>query len=374
VENQSVSLSETEYLNILNLLKRFTECESRKDLKEVITKSLIPLFQASTCLYGWSNSDITSVDVMELVNMPKELNGAFFKDFISYDPLSSLLAEKSRPVMAHDVDIPREFLHRGVERFLIDKPEYKQTGKWFFDNYKTALVAIDKPNSNLGLALHRLTPNHQSFGVKDIRKMELIRPHLINSIKSIILSEDFSKYKSLINETLGPSKTAMALVKTDTRIIYQNEAFKRILSLSNGNKLPEKLTSLIKQEISKFDLPINMEYSKIDLPFWEFEGNAYRLSFLNLKGKGMGEDPAQLIRLRPITESYTRTNFLMKEAGATGREMEICTLVKDGIDDQDIASRLFISLHTVKNHLKSIHKKLDVHTRPQLVALLNQPS
>ncbi len=52
--------------------------------------------------------------------------------------------------------------------------------------------------------------------------------------------------------------------------------------------------------------------------------------------------------------------------------MEVCILVKDGIANQEIASRLFISPHTTKNHIKSIHKKLDVNTRAQLVAFLNQ--
>jgi DNA-binding CsgD family transcriptional regulator len=373
MENPSVSLSETDYLDILSLIEKFNGCESRKDLKEVISKNLLPLFQASTCLYGWSNHDITSVDVMELVNMPNELDGAFFKDFISYDPLSSLLAEKSRPVMAHDVDISREFLHRGVERFLIDKPEYKQSAKWFFDKYKTALVAIDRPNSNLGLALHRLTPNHQKFEIKDIRKMELIRPHLINTIKSVILSEDLSRYKSLIKETLGSSTTAIALVKTDNRIIYQNEAFKGIHSISNGYKLSEELAVLVNHEISKFNSPANLEHSKIDLPFWKDEGITYGLSLSVLKSKAMEEECSLLIKLKPVLEPYTKMNILMQEAALTGREIEICTLVKDGIDDQEITSRLFISLHTVKNHLKSIHKKLSVNTRPQLVALLNQP-
>lgn len=374
MENPSASLSETDYLDILNLIEKFNRCESRRDLNLVLKENLLPIFQASTCLYGWVNNDISTINIFELINMPQGMSGALISNFISYDPLSSLLAKKSRPVMAHDVDIPRDSLQKGFELFLEEYPKYKVDGKMFFDNYKTALVAMDKPHSNLGIGIHRLTPVDHEFEFKDIRKMELIRPHLINTIKSVILSEDLSRYKSLLKETLGSSATAMVLVKSDNQIIYQNEAFKEIHSISNGYKLSEGLAVLVNHEISKFKSPANLEHSKIELPFWKHDGVTYRLSLSVLKRKTMDEECSLLIKLKPVLEPYTKINILMQEASLTGREIEICTLVKDGIDDQEITSRLFISLYTVKNHLKSIHKKLDVHTRPQLVALLNQSS
>jgi len=52
--------------------------------------------------------------------------------------------------------------------------------------------------------------------------------------------------------------------------------------------------------------------------------------------------------------------------------MEICCLIHDGLGRNEIAERLFISAHTVKTHLKKIHKKLQVNSRTQLVAYLNQ--
>jgi len=62
----------------------------------------------------------------------------------------------------------------------------------------------------------------------------------------------------------------------------------------------------------------------------------------------------------------------MQEASITGREMEVCCLIKDGFENKEIASRLFISIHTLKNHVRHIYQKIGVHTRAQLVALLNK--
>ncbi len=62
----------------------------------------------------------------------------------------------------------------------------------------------------------------------------------------------------------------------------------------------------------------------------------------------------------------------MQGAGLTGREREICVQIRNGFSNQEIATRLGISPHTVKNHIRNIHQKLGVQTRAKLVALLNQ--
>jgi len=51
----------------------------------------------------------------------------------------------------------------------------------------------------------------------------------------------------------------------------------------------------------------------------------------------------------------------------TQREREILELIAHGIDNQQIAGRLFLSEKTVKNHITSIFGKLDVQTRSQAI-------
>jgi DNA-binding NarL/FixJ family response regulator len=53
----------------------------------------------------------------------------------------------------------------------------------------------------------------------------------------------------------------------------------------------------------------------------------------------------------------------------TPREDEILTLLVDGLDQPEIAGRLFISENTVAKHIQHILSKLGVHTRAQAVAL-----
>jgi len=50
------------------------------------------------------------------------------------------------------------------------------------------------------------------------------------------------------------------------------------------------------------------------------------------------------------------------------REIEVLYLIAAGLRNKEIAEKLFISLNTVKTHLKNINSKLDVTNRTKAVA------
>lgn len=51
----------------------------------------------------------------------------------------------------------------------------------------------------------------------------------------------------------------------------------------------------------------------------------------------------------------------------TDRERDVLELIAQGVDNSQIAGRLFISPKTVRNHITSIFRKLRVETRPQAI-------
>lgn len=55
--------------------------------------------------------------------------------------------------------------------------------------------------------------------------------------------------------------------------------------------------------------------------------------------------------------------------GLTERENEILALIAAGLSNKEIAEKLFLSLHTVKNHVKSVIQKLSVKDRTQAAIL-----
>ena len=51
----------------------------------------------------------------------------------------------------------------------------------------------------------------------------------------------------------------------------------------------------------------------------------------------------------------------------TEREMQVLKLVARGMNNRDIAKELFISDNTVKNHVRNILEKLQIHSRMEAV-------
>ena len=53
------------------------------------------------------------------------------------------------------------------------------------------------------------------------------------------------------------------------------------------------------------------------------------------------------------------------------REGEVYKVLLEGKTDQEIGDKLFISINTVKTHIKKIYEKLGVKTRLEAVSLIN---
>jgi DNA-binding CsgD family transcriptional regulator len=61
---------------------------------------------------------------------------------------------------------------------------------------------------------------------------------------------------------------------------------------------------------------------------------------------------------------------LAQKHNITQREREIVDLILEGRSNKEIESALFISPHTVKNHIYNVYKKLGISSRGQMIRLL----
>jgi DNA-binding NarL/FixJ family response regulator len=64
----------------------------------------------------------------------------------------------------------------------------------------------------------------------------------------------------------------------------------------------------------------------------------------------------------------SRVDGMSRQAGLTTRELEVLRLVADGLNNQAIGERLFLSEHTVHRHVANILTKLSVSSRAAAVA------
>jgi DNA-binding NarL/FixJ family response regulator len=65
----------------------------------------------------------------------------------------------------------------------------------------------------------------------------------------------------------------------------------------------------------------------------------------------------------------TANGGLLRAKGVTNRELDVLTLVANGMSDREIAGRLYLSEATIKTHLKSVYRKLAARNRAQAAAI-----
>ncbi len=73
----------------------------------------------------------------------------------------------------------------------------------------------------------------------------------------------------------------------------------------------------------------------------------------------------------PSAEDHEAFDRFCSDHGLTSREADVLRLILRGGSNADIGKELFISIHTVKNHITSIHNKLGVRSRWQLISLFH---
>jgi DNA-binding CsgD family transcriptional regulator len=72
----------------------------------------------------------------------------------------------------------------------------------------------------------------------------------------------------------------------------------------------------------------------------------------------------QIVKLQ---QPSTINQEQLLKAGISKREAEILLLMQEGLSNQQIADRLFVSENTVKKHISNIFQKLNVERRTEAV-------
>ncbi|TDE15461.1 response regulator transcription factor [Dyadobacter psychrotolerans] len=67
------------------------------------------------------------------------------------------------------------------------------------------------------------------------------------------------------------------------------------------------------------------------------------------------------------TEVFQQNDSEIARLGLSGRELEVLQLIAEGLSNQQIAERLFLSLNTIKTHSSRLFEKMEVKSRTQAI-------
>ena len=67
------------------------------------------------------------------------------------------------------------------------------------------------------------------------------------------------------------------------------------------------------------------------------------------------------------SQNFQRNDLEMQRLGISKREYDVLELIAQGLSNQEIADKLFVSLNTIKSHSSNLFLKLNVRNRTQAV-------
>jgi DNA-binding CsgD family transcriptional regulator len=365
-------LTENDYEGVQGLIDLLQNCTTRDDLKTVFKFHILPLLNAHSAVYAWKDPDFKACHLIDSVNIPPEDIPAIQR-FINHDPRAQDLLTHARPLIARDLTWPADDDPCRSDLFLREEPENRPGYEYFSLGHKEMItLAFREPS--FGAGIHRRPPAGEPWSLRDVRIGEQLRPHLVQTVKSIVLTEKLALQTSFAN-LITQASVPVALLTCDLRVTFRNPRFADLLGVEVGQKLPPDMTVLMRKSTRDHDTACEITDPEFHVAKYRHPLGNFRLSFTRLEGAAAEDMKLWVLRMEPEVEDHMNMNLLIQKAGLTGREMETCHLVRQGIDDTQIAHRLFISPHTVKTHIKRIYEKLGVHSRAQLVATLsNNPS
>ncbi|MEQ9309665.1 MAG: LuxR C-terminal-related transcriptional regulator [Balneolaceae bacterium] len=75
----------------------------------------------------------------------------------------------------------------------------------------------------------------------------------------------------------------------------------------------------------------------------------------------------KLTSSKRTSSKFHKNEKALDYLGISERELEVLRLVAQGLSNREIATKLFVSINTVKTHLSNLYVKLDVKRRTQAV-------
>jgi LuxR family maltose regulon positive regulatory protein len=148
----------------------------------------------------------------------------------------------------------------------------------------------------------------------------------------------------------------------------------RALALQTQGNVTEAVTAL--------DRALTLAEPESYIRVFVDEGEPMRLLLQSMKAEGrsakMNEYVNKLLAAFVTPEGQSAkvhpSSFILQPLvdPLSARELEVLHLIAEGLSNEAIAQKLFLSTGTVKVHIKHIYAKLDVNSRTQAVARLRE--
>ena len=203
------------------------------------------------------------------------------------------------------------------------------------------------------------------------------------SNKSLLFSREFRVMERLLELIRKRKKPGILILDRQGRLRYSND---EVLSLLPGlletdsegrtkTNIPAEIKRICKLAPAlpaTDDIASSQSFESDCSIIVEDREHSFSIRAFSIKGfERKINNGYTMILIERVVEKHTYDfDKVKREYHLSGREMDIIKNLCDGCSNREIARKLFISEHTVKDHLKHIMEKMQVDSRSEIFVAL----
>lgn len=180
---------------------------------------------------------------------------------------------------------------------------------------------------------------------------------------SLRQKEDLQKERESLISALELCDEAVILTDSSSGHRRMNAAARRILQMLSGSPVDSFVDEHIVAK-TPGECARNIEQTTATLP-------GDREAILRLHSTRLPENPDIVISFLTL-RGFEKQMPPIIECTLTSRERDVASLAAQGLQDGEIAKRLYLSPFTVKQYLKNTYRKLEIRSRVDLALLLSE--
>ncbi len=345
------ALTNKDYHSALSIIDRLDDCRTREELNQVLKTALIPLLDCSGAFYAQLEGELNTPQLLDDINQ-SSLCQHSWKNFLEANAQTQMFANSTTSDTTTRL---------ATDAFCCTGQKCQHcsiTNSCHQVDHCCAIVALfDAPRPTVALYFCRLKPYEHYYSLRDFELLQFLRTTLLQSIKTIMFQEECQNVEQMKNHMFGHVEP-MALVRDNEVLVYTNHAFDQAFKQCSFTHL-----SIVFSQASK----IEPEQAKQHSFRSKLGRRLYEVTVTPVKDGANNSKRLYLLSFSRVTNKNGKILRQLSEAGLTDRELEIATLIYQGISTRNISEQLNLSYHTVRNHIKHIYSKMNVSSRSEML-------
>ena len=354
--NDLLSIEDCYYLNEITaqLYRNVIQNEDRESaLKSFLEslKTLIPFEKGEIYFCNYRKDKITYEDFIFCGWSKEDLEQYHNEEVYKMDEVLPIVSN-SNPIIFRSSDV---FIQSEREKTKYYQDVVKPLGM----QYSVECNIFFEEEELSAISIHR-SGNNADFTPKALEVIKYVRPHLINVAR---MYSDAKKNSNILSSNQMP-------------VNYKIDDISYCLFDKNFHVKAHNLSNLIDEKEVEIKDVIAIIKAALNKNLGELSAHKCSSCEFKLMDKKYVVDfKATEEGYNAVIHDFTSTFAklvleLKNKYGLSDREYEILVCVTEGLDTNEIAEQLFISVTTVKKHLLNLYKKMNISGRHQVMKLI----